>query len=229
MSLQQFQSSVEKTQHYNTSPLSYLQYRVVHSRSEIQMLPALCKGVSWLLQCLSGTIEESIRSCIYISHLDWTSLILLAMSCENSLSFTWFGPLVLVLLSSILVWNIFISEIFCWNIFLQVWDNLNTWAANRSSIASLERARSDLRLEMDDSQDCYQLLKDFSEESQLSAVAKLPELRVEVDELTEERDLLQAELQQLQSKLNGLGRWQWYRYSHVWFLRINPECRYYSY
>ena len=59
---------------------------------------------------------------------------------------------------------------------------------------------------MDDSQDCYQLLKDFSEESQLSAVAKLPELRVEVDELTEERDLLQAELLQLQSKLNGLGR-----------------------
>ena len=45
------------------------------------------------------------------------------------------SPLVLVLLSS-----------------LMVLDNLTTWAANRSTIASLERARSDLRLEMDDSQ-----------------------------------------------------------------------------
>ena len=45
------------------------------------------------------------------------------------------SPLVLALLSS-----------------LMVLDNLTTWAANRSTIASLERARSDLRLEMDDSQ-----------------------------------------------------------------------------
>ena len=52
-------------------------------------------------------------------------------------------------------------------------------------------------------QDCYQMLKDFSVESHLSAVAQLPELRVEVDNLTQERDLLQAELQQLQSKLTG--------------------------
>ena len=57
------------------------------------------------------------------------------MSCDNSFSFTWLGPLVLALLSSLLAW-----------------DNINTWAANRSTIASLERARSDLRLEMDDSQ-----------------------------------------------------------------------------
>ena len=108
------------------------------------------------------------------------------MSCDSSFSFSWCGPLVLALLSSALVW-----------------DNINTWAANRSSIASLERARSDLRLKMDDCQDCYQMLKDLSVEGQLSAVAQLPELRVEVDHLTEERDQLQAELQQLQSKLNG--------------------------
>ena len=108
------------------------------------------------------------------------------MSCDNSFSFTWLGPLVLALLSSLLAW-----------------DNINTWAANRSSIASLERARSDLRLEMDDSQDCYQMLKDFSVEKHLSAVAHLPELRVEVETLTQERDQLQAELQQLQSKLTG--------------------------
>ena len=43
------------------------------------------------------------------------------------------SPLVLVLLSS-----------------LMVLDNLTTWAANRSTIASLERARSDLRLEMEE-------------------------------------------------------------------------------
>ena len=57
------------------------------------------------------------------------------MTCDNSFSCTWLGPLVLALLSSLLAW-----------------DNINTWALNRSSIASLERARSDLRLEMDDSQ-----------------------------------------------------------------------------
>ena len=67
------------------------------------------------------------------------------MSCDNSFSFTWLGPLVLALLSSLLAW-----------------DNINTWAANRSSIASLERARSDLRRQMDNSQDCHQTLKDVS-------------------------------------------------------------------
>ena len=56
---------------------------------------------------------------------------------------------------------------------------------------------------MDSSQDCYRLLKDFSSETQLRAVAQLPELRLEVEHLTGERDQLQAELQQLQSKLTG--------------------------
>ena len=57
------------------------------------------------------------------------------MTCDNRFSCTWLAPLVLALLSSLLAW-----------------DNINTWDLNRSTIASLERARSDLRLEMDDSQ-----------------------------------------------------------------------------
>ena len=56
---------------------------------------------------------------------------------------------------------------------------------------------------MDNSQDCYQMLKSFTAETHLIAVAQLPELRVEVENLTRERDQLQTELQQLQSKLDG--------------------------
>ena len=75
----------------------------------------------------------------------------ISVSCMNhesnmsGLSLTSFAPLILCLACSLLVYNVQLS-----------------WRSNKSSIASLERARSDLRRQMDNSQDCHQTLRDVS-------------------------------------------------------------------
>ena len=63
----------------------------------------------------------------------------------SSLSLSSFSPLILALVSALLAYHVHL-----------------TWTHNKTAIATVERTRSDLRLEMDKSQDCQHMLKDLS-------------------------------------------------------------------
>ena len=79
---------------------------------------------------------------------------------------------------------------------------LNTRKMNKSLVEKIERARSDMKVAMDTSQDCTKQLE-MKSSDQTAHEQKLTSLTVEVDNLTNERNKIQEELIELQEQMDG--------------------------
>merc|ERR1719341_2780426 len=79
---------------------------------------------------------------------------------------------------------------------------LNTREVNQSLVEKIERARSDMKVAMDTSQECTKQLETKSSD-QNAHDQKLANLTVDVETLTNERNSIQEELIQLQEQLDG--------------------------
>ena len=79
---------------------------------------------------------------------------------------------------------------------------LNTRKMNKSLVENIERARSDMKVAMDTSQDCTKQLE-MKSSDQTAYDQKLTNLTGEVDTLTNERNKIQEELIGLQEQMDG--------------------------
>eukprot|EP00092_Neocalanus_flemingeri_P059199 GFUD01070699.1.p1 GENE.GFUD01070699.1~~GFUD01070699.1.p1 ORF type:complete len:149 (+),score=61.86 GFUD01070699.1:67-447(+) len=98
---------------------------------------------------------------------------------------SWLVPVLLTVGSLFLVMNI-----------------LNARKTNKSLVDDIERARSDVRVAMDTSQDCSKKL-DANTADMTAKDQQLASLNADVKTLTEEKNKIQEELIQLQAQLDG--------------------------
>ena len=79
---------------------------------------------------------------------------------------------------------------------------LNTMKVNKSLVEKIERARSDMKVAMDTSQDCTKQLE-MKSSDQTAHEQNMASLTGEVETLNKERNKIQEELIDLEEQLNG--------------------------